>query len=213
MCPDADRRGSEPFTPRQVELVTTFSADQAVIALENARLVSTNCEKRTGDLQKSLDYQTAISEVLRVISGSAFDLEPVLQSVVSTAIRLCRADQAVIYRNVEGEYRWAAGNSLAPEYEEIERDVRDPTRTKSAQSSVAPRSRRNPYMDSRLPDRPQLRGPKMMPRSVAFTPCLACLLLRDRLAIGVITAWRVSVSKHSPKRRSRWSPPSPRTRR
>ena len=71
-----------------------------------------------------LEYQTAISDVLRVISGSVFDLGPVLQTVVSTAIRLCRADQAVIYRNVDGEYYWAAGNSLAPEYERIERDVR-----------------------------------------------------------------------------------------
>jgi GAF domain-containing protein len=62
--------------------------------------------------------------VLRVISGSVFDLDPVLQTVVSTAIRLCRADQAIIYRNVDGEYRWAAGHSLAPEYERIERDIR-----------------------------------------------------------------------------------------
>src|SRR5262249_34751067 len=42
----------------------------------------------------------------------------------STAIRLCRADQAVIYRNVGGEYRWAAGDSLAPDYEQIEREIR-----------------------------------------------------------------------------------------
>ena len=112
----------EPFTEKQIELVTTF-ADQAVIAIENARLID-ELRERTGDLQELLEFQTAISDVLRVISGSVFDLGPVLQTVVSTAIRLCRADQAVIYRNVDGEYYWAAGDSLAPEYERIERDVR-----------------------------------------------------------------------------------------
>ena len=118
----AYRQEVRPFTDKQISLLQNFAA-QAVIAMENARLLR-ELQQRTDDLQESLEYQTAISEVLRVISGSAFDLEPVLQSVVSTAIRLCRADQAVIYRNVEGEYRWAAGNSLAPEYEKIERDVR-----------------------------------------------------------------------------------------
>ncbi len=62
--------------------------------------------------------------MLKVISGSAFDLDPILQTVVTTAVRLCRADSATIYRNVDGEYRWAAGHMLSPEYEEVERAVR-----------------------------------------------------------------------------------------
>jgi len=81
-------------------------------------------QTRTDDLQESLEYQTATSDVLKAISSSDFELEPVFQAVVETATRLCRADQAVIYRYHDGFYRWAAGRSLLPAYEEIERGVR-----------------------------------------------------------------------------------------
>ena len=109
------RREVRLFSQKQVELVENFAA-QAVVAIENARLLN--------ELRHSLEQQTATSEVLGVISRSRFELQPVLQSVVDTAARLCRAKTSGVFRLEGRGYRLAAASGLFdPAYFEIEQQA------------------------------------------------------------------------------------------
>jgi GAF domain-containing protein len=83
------RREVHPFTDKQIELVTTF-ADQAVIAIENARLFEAE-QQRTREMSESLEHQTATAEILRVISNSVTDVQPVFAAIAASATRLCAA--------------------------------------------------------------------------------------------------------------------------
>jgi signal transduction histidine kinase len=105
-----------PFTDKQIALVQNF-ASQAVIAIENTRLLS-ELRQRTEDLSESLQQQTAASEVLQVISRSAFNLQPVFEAVAESSLRLCGADRAFIFR-FDGELlQMVAAYNAPPEFKE-----------------------------------------------------------------------------------------------
>ena len=110
------RRGVRPFTEKQIKLIETF-ADQAVIAIENVRLFEAE-QQRTRRVCKSLDQQTAMSEVLGVISSSPGDLQPVFATMLEKAVAICEARFGDIFRWDGDALRLVANHNTPPAFAE-----------------------------------------------------------------------------------------------
>ena len=177
-----------PFTERQIGLVNTF-ADQAVIAIENTRLFEAEqtrtreLAERSKELTESLEYQTAISEVLNVISRSPSDLQPVLDVIVETAVRLCQADIADFRLVRDGLYHIAATTLNEPARVKTLRENPIAPGHSSVVGRVAPERRTvhvpDIHADSEYDYAPGPTFPGM--RAILGVP-----LLRDGKVIGAI---------------------------
>jgi signal transduction histidine kinase len=177
-----------PFTDKHVTLLETF-ADQAVIAIENVRLFK-ELEARNRDLTEALEQQTATAEILRVISASPTDIDPVLDTVAQTAARLCEAVDAAIHRLDGDRLRIAAHFGPIP----LARAVLDEGMLLDA-GLVTGRS----VLEARSVHVPDLASAEEFPlgrdyaRRLGYRTTLAVPLLRQGAALGAIVVRREQV--------------------
>ena len=188
------RQEVRPFAEKQIDLVKSF-ADQAVIAIENARLFN-EVQAKTRDLEESLQQQTATAEVLKVISRSAFDLQPVFSTIVQTASRLCEAEFALIYELRGDRYEIVAANNAAEAF--VKHAADNPLRL--GRGSLVGRTglERKPV---HIPD--CLADPEYSALDYQavghYRTMLGVPLLREGVAIGVIGMQRTDVRPFTDK--------------
>ena len=179
-----------PFTERQIEFVRTF-ADQAVIAIANARLLN-EVQQRTNDLSESLQQQTATADVLKIISRFSGDLETVLDTLVETAGRLCRADLAHMFRRRDDMYHLVATRGGS---EFLRTHPLTPDR--GTATGRAALERRAVHIPDVLqdPEYTYREGQKL----VGYRTMLGVPLLRGETLVGILTLNRMSVDPYTTK--------------
>jgi len=185
----------DPFTDKEIELATTF-ADQAVIAIENARLFE-ELRDRQADLARSVDELTATSDVLKIISRSTVELETVLGTLVETAARLCRADQTQMFRRQDDGYHVVAFHGASPEFKEwLSRNPLPRTGRGTAVARAAA-ERRTVHIADVMTD-PEYSLPEGR-RVGGYRTVLAVPLLRGDTEIGFFSLLRAHVAPFSDK--------------
>ena len=193
------RRTVRAFTPKQIELATTF-ADQAVIAIENVRLFD-EVQARTRELAEALEQQTATSEVLGVISSSPGELEPVFQAMLANAVRLCDAKFGTLNLYDGEAFHAGALHNVPPAYADIRQGMVIRPDPRSSLGRVA-RTRQVVHIDDLRTTEPYLDGNPAV-RSLAdlggARTLITVPMLKDNELIGVIGIYREEVRPFNDK--------------
>jgi GAF domain-containing protein len=195
------RQEVRPFSDKQIALVQNFAA-QAVIAIENARLLSelrqrtADLSQRTTDLTEALQQQTATSEVLRVISSSPGELQPVFDAMLDKAVRICRANAASLFLYENGMLRRAARHSgVADAVMPIAPSAKSSTMRAITNQQIV-------HIENYLTDPAYLEGDEYVVAAAERLGLRASLhvpMFREEEVIGAFTIWRTEARAFTEK--------------
>jgi GAF domain-containing protein len=189
----------QAFTDKHIGLVTNFAA-QAVIAIENARLRN-ELRRRTNDLTESLEQQTATSEVLSVISSSPGELQPVFESMLENAVRICQAKFGFMFRYDGDAFHYIAGICPVPAYAELMRSGPVRAHPESALGSLPMTGQVAQIVDIKAHRLYAERDPVFVSgvELGGIRTLVAVPMLRDGQLIGAITIYRQEVRPFTDK--------------
>jgi PAS domain S-box-containing protein len=202
MCKDASllgaitiyRREVQPFSDKQIALLQSFAA-QAVIAMENARLLG-ELRQRQAELARSVDELTATGDVLKIISRSSVNLETVLDTLVETVARLCRADLAYMFRQEDELYHLVAAHDLSEEaraFVVAHPIAAEDRRTVTGRAAL---ERRTVHIADVLEDPNYSYGGQ---QTAGYRTLLGIPLLRDDVLVGIFNIGRTRVEPFTDK--------------
>ena len=189
------RQEVRPFSDKQVALVTNFAA-QAVIAIENARLLN-ELRQRTTDLSEALEQQTATSEVLKVISGSPSDLRPVFEAMLDNATRICQASLGTMALYENGGFRHVALHGAPAAYEELR--AREPVIVPKAAQGLGrlASTKQVVHIADSLSEPPEARGG--LTQLAAARTLLIVPMLKEQELVGSFGIYRQEVRPFTDK--------------